>query len=272
MNVQWSQCKKKLQQYKWGNCGCGWAHVHPYHLVQSILCVAAEHDAFAFSLHLKKKKKSLFSFSITQAGNIFPYLTKTWQAVHLIRACPCSPHHPRVHSVSCYCTQAQILQSSCSNQQGLQKSASPARKCWAVMLKQEGRILWLMVHPSSSSFVQWTPHLMTRNVYMPHMLIVFIFESFWINFHIKSRRSKSVDFHTHFMLVVLTVCVLSVWAWRSLLPSDTCLLLPVSLHTCSPFTNEAPAVYSVTWRFPQVFARPSVALALLGNNVFLNII
>lgn len=50
--------------------------------------------------------------------------------------------------------------------------------------------------------------------------------------------------------------VLCGWAWRSvlLLPSVTCLLLPISLHTCNPYTNQAAAVY-MPWFFTQVFVR-----------------
>ncbi len=57
---------------------------------------------------------------------------------------PCSQHNPKMHSVSCYCTRAQILFRNCSNTSQTHyykgcRSASAAgagRKCWAVMLRK----------------------------------------------------------------------------------------------------------------------------------------
>lgn len=67
------------------------------------------------------------------------------------------------------------------------------------------------------------------------------------------------------------VCVLSVWVRRSLslLPSLTCLLLPISQHTCNPSTNQAPAVY-ILRLFAPVSAR-SFRLQVLYEPPLLNV-
>lgn len=206
-------------------------------------CICIFHSLHQKNKYISLLPKQAISFNIWQKHDKQSISLELVHAAPTIPGCTLSAVTVRRHKYS---------KAPAQTNEGCRNQAAPREN-----VKQEGRTRHL--HPLYNEQM----HMVTRNIYYAtcahYVLIVFIFifKIILIHFHIKFLRSRSVDFHTDYMFVFVPC--------SRCLSGDTCLLPPVGLHTCNPFADEAPAVYSVTWLFPQVFARSSAALALLGN-------